>query len=132
MTKITESIVSDTERNSFIASFVAKMDTFARRTGKTIFILSHFNKQVKTDVPYSEGGRGTINQIAGGTGLQRYAEGIFFVERNTQGIDPSCIRFRVAKNRQGRVTGVIKMYYVAQTTRVIEADWDEADYKTKK
>ena len=132
MTKVTESIPSAAERNDFISTFVAKMDTFARRNGKKIFILSHFNKQKKDEVPYSEGGRGNLNQIAGGAGLQRYAEGIFFIERNTQGVDASCIKFRIAKNRQGRQTGVIKMKYESVTTRVGEVDWDDNLFITKK
>ena len=132
LTKITESIPSAAERNDFISGFAAEMDTFARRTKKIIIVLSHFNKQPKNEVPYAEGGRGNSNQLAGGAGLARYSLGIFYVERNTQGIDPSCIKFRIGKNRKGKWTGFVKMYYERHTTRTGETDWSNDEYKTAK
>ena len=132
LTKITESILTAAERNDFISSFAAEMDVFARRTNKVVIVLSHFNKQAKGETPYAEGGRGNSNQLAGGAGLARYSLGIFYVERNTQGRDPSCIKFRIGKNRKGKITGVTKMYYMGDTTCVVEANWDDAEYKTVK
>lgn len=132
LTKISESITSSAEKNEFISSFAAEMDTFARRNNKVIVVLSHFNKQPKTETPYAEGGRGNSNQLAGGAGLARYSNAIIYVERNTQGEDPSAIKFRVGKNRKGKITGVIKMHYQKDTTCTIEADWEDSAFRTKK
>lgn len=132
LTKISESLSSAAERNDFISTFAAEVDKFARRTGKIFIVLSHFNKQAKGETPYAEGGRGNSNQLAGGAGLSRYSNAILYVERNTQGEDPSCIKFRIGKNRKGKWTGVIKMYYEWESTRVIEAQWDDSAFKTKK
>lgn len=132
LTKITESIATAAERSDFISTFAAELDTFARRTGKVVIVLSHFNKQAKGTVPYSEGGRGDTNQLAGGAGLARYSNGIWYAERNNQGVDPNCIKFRIGKNRKGRMTGVVKMYYEKETTNISETDWEEELFKIKK
>jgi twinkle protein len=131
LTKMSEGLDSSA-RNDFIADFAAKADTFARRNEVSVWVLSHLNKQPKTETPYSEGGRISLNGLAGGTGLQRYSSGIFGFERNGQGINSDVSKLRVLKNRVGRQTGTIKMAYDPMTTRIIEADWDDNDFKTKK
>lgn len=131
LTKMSEGLDSSA-RNDFIADFAAKADTFARRNAVSVWVLSHLNKQPKTETPYSEGGRISLNGLAGGTGLQRYSSAIFGFERNGQGVNSDVSKLRVLKNRVGRKTGTIKMAYDSQTTRIIECDWAEEEFKTKK
>ncbi|MGL4483487.1 MAG: hypothetical protein ACRCUS_00910, partial [Anaerovoracaceae bacterium] len=131
LTKMSEGLDAS-ERNDFISNFAAEADTFARRNDVSVWVLSHLNKQPKHEIPYSEGGRVSLNGLAGGTGLQRYSSGIFAYERNGQGNNTDVAKFRVLKNRVGKITGLIKMAYDKFTTRIQEVDWDDEDYKTKK
>lgn len=131
MTTLSEGLGSS-ERNDFIGKVCKELVDLAMKFDFEAIIFSHLNSPDKNAKPHEAGGRVHENQFTGSRAIMRYAHMMIGFERNKQAVDPNCSIIRLLKNRKYGKTGALKTYYIAESGRLTQRNWDDTMFENRK
>ena len=115
----------DVEERKTLDILMTSLRQFVEQTGVGVIAVSHLKRNSGKD-SFNEGGKVSLTDLRGSSGLEQLSDVVIASERNQQEEDASkadITQFRILKNRPFGVVGLAgKARYIRQTGRLVPYD----------
>lgn len=119
--------LEEKDERRMIDKLMKKLFNLAKRTGTTIFLVSHM-RRVDGNKGHEDGATTSMSHLRGSNSIGSNANLVIGLERDQQGDTPNLVTVRVLKNRYCGKTGVAcRLLYDEKTGRLEDAAEAQAD-----
>ena len=107
---------------------MTRLRSLVERTGIAMFLVSHLRKNNNDRTSHEEGGRVSLSQLKGSSGIAQLSDQVIALERNQQSTDERDIAtLRIIKNRYSGETGFAgKIKFDLETSRFTDYETTES------